>query len=394
LREKRLGVYIDVVYRLVEAPERRISTDRSFLLFVEAVGGAFDELILFGRVGGSEREAEYVLSPDDLVPLPHYPHLRDLRAVARSAVGTLRALWRGVERIDVLWAFGPHPFTLAAALIAIARGKEVVLGVRQHSVRLYAVRVHGWKRPPAVGAMWLLDSAFRLLSRHALVSVQGEELGERYARAGARGVLTMTESVVRARDVAADVPARDWSGTIELLTVGRLETEKNPLLLVEALAELERKAPGRYRLTWVGRGPLEPAVRECARELGVDGLITLIGYVAFGAGLLDLYRRAHVFVHVSLSEGMPKVLIEALACGTPIVATDVGGVRAALGGGSGAILVPPDDRDALVEAIERVTGDPEAARLTAEHGLELALGMTLEAEAERVVAFIEAGLRT
>jgi glycosyltransferase involved in cell wall biosynthesis len=104
-----------------------------------------------------------------------------------------------------------------------------------------------------------------------------------------------------------------------------------------------------------------------------------------------MYRDAHMFVHVSLSEGMPKVLIEALVSGTPIVATDVGGVRAALDGGRSGELVPPDDLDALVAAIRRLDDDARERDRVVARGLELARNLTLEAQVERVVAFVSRG---
>ena len=354
-----MGVYIDVVYRIVDGrTARQISTDRSFLLFVEAVGASFDKLVLFGRTVTSDEHAEYVLEKTvELVALPHYANLRKLGQVAAVSARTVARLWRGIGRIDVIWVFGPHPFTALAAILALLRGKEVVLGVRQYSVRLYRVRVAGWKRRPAVAAVWLLDGVFRLLARRVRIAVQGAELAERYGASRRPNVHTMTESVLRAADLATEIPDRDWNGMIELLTVGRLEVEKNPLLLVEALARLESEQPGRFHLTWVGRGPLESVTAKRAEELGVERLIERIGYVPFGPGLLDLYRQAHVFVHVSLSEGMPKVLIEAMACATPVVATDVGGIRAALGGGSAGALVAANDLHALVAAVTRVVDD-------------------------------------
>jgi glycosyltransferase involved in cell wall biosynthesis len=201
-------------------------------------------------------------------------------------------------------------------------------------------------------------------------------------------VLTTTVSALRDGQVLREPTERDWDGTIELLTVGRLEPEKNPFLLVDVLAGLERELPGRFRLTWVGRGPLEDAVQERARRCRVDDRIAFVGYVPFDGGLLDLYRGAHAFLHISLSEGMPMVLIEALASGTPVVATDVGGVRAAMADGAAALLVPPRDADAVVVAVRRLLDEPELRRRLAAQGLELARQMTLEAEAARAVAFM------
>jgi glycosyltransferase involved in cell wall biosynthesis len=228
---------------------------------------------------------------------------------------------------------------------------------------------------------------YRLYARRLPTTVQGAELAASY-RGSRSNVLTTTESVVRAHDVLSSPMPLDWSGELELLTVGRLEPEKNPLLLVEALATLEKERPGRYRLTWVGRGPLDEAVRERAAAVGVLDRIEFHGYVPFDGGLLDLYRRAHMFVHVSLTEGMPKVLIEALACATPIVATDVGGVRAALADGTAGLLVPPDDLDALVDAIRRISDEPELRDELVADGLEVVHELTLEAELERVADFM------
>ena len=206
--------------------------------------------------------------------------------------------------------------------------------------------------------------------------------------AGGADVTVMAPSLVRAADVVEAPPARDWSGEIALLTVGRIDAEKNPLLLVEAMAVLLRDDPGRYRLRWVGSGPLAGAVQERAAELGIQERIELLGYVAFGPRLLDLYRDAHAFVHVSLTEGIPQVLVEALASGTPVVATDVGGVRGGLGGGRAGLLVPPDDLEALVEAVRRLAVDAELREGLALRGLELARARTLEAEGARIATFL------
>jgi glycosyltransferase involved in cell wall biosynthesis len=388
---ERFGVYIDSVYHLSEnGDRRRVSSDRSFLLFVCEVGARFEELVLMGRTTREGAEADYLL-PEDvvLVPLPHYSNLRKIDEVLAAVGGTLVGFWRGLPRIDILWVFGPHPFSILLVGLALLRGKRVVLGVRQSSVDLYNARVSGWKKMPAVAAVRTLDAIYRFAARSFPVTVQGAQLEQHYA-GQRRRVLAMSESIVRRTDVVAEPPERDWTGGIQLLTVGRFETEKNPLLLLEALARLESDEPNRFRLTWVGRGPLEEDVLRRAAELGIDHLIEFRGYVPFNEGLLDLYRRAHVFVHVSLTEGFPKVLIEALASGTPIVATDVGGVRTGMHDGAVALLVPPDDLEALVTGIKEIIADAALRQSLVESGLNVAQELTLEHQADRVVRFIEA----
>lgn len=383
----RLGIYVDDVYRVDGGG--RVSTDRAFLLFACEVGRRFDRLVLFGRTVRDDGRADYVLPAGvELAPLPHYADLKNLRQVAKAAAGTVRGIWRGLDGVDAVWLFGPHPFQLVAIVLALLRRRRVVLGVRQDTVECARHRLASRRWAPlGLAFARALDALHRRLARRLPVTLVGPTIAERYDE-GRVPHLTMTVSLVPR---AALVPQPDASGPleeIELLTVGRLEPEKNPLLLAAMLARLEERDPGRYRLTWIGRGQLEPELRRRARELGVDRLIELRGYVPFGEELLEIYRRADVFVHVSRTEGLPQVLIEALASGTPVVGTAVGGVASALDDGRAGLLVPPDDVRALVEAVEVLASDSERRDRLVRRGLELAADSTREAESDRVVRFI------
>jgi glycosyltransferase involved in cell wall biosynthesis len=352
------------------------------------VGDRFDGVVLFGRTVRGEKRADYVpVGSVDLVELPHYESLRDLPTVLRATSGTIRAFWEGLARVDTIWIYGPHPFSLFLVGMALARRRRIVLGVRQDTVPYYRGRLPSARWTPFLLAARGLDAAYRLLSRSLKTTVVGPQIARRYGLER-RTVLPMTVSLIRAGDVVPEAASRDWSGTVELLSVGRLEPEKNPFLLVDALARLERGRPGRYRLTWLGQGRLRDAVLTHAKEMGVAHALDLRGFVAFGPDLLDFYRSAHLFVHVSLTEGVPQVLIEALASGTPIVATDVGSVAATLDHGRAGMLIPPQDPAALVAAVLRMTDDAELRTRMVGRGLELARERTLEAEADRVARFM------
>jgi glycosyltransferase involved in cell wall biosynthesis len=390
----RLGVYVDDIYRVVDrAGEQRVSSDRAFLLFAYAVSRHFDEFVLFGRAMQSTEDADYVLPGEvRLVSLPHYANLRRLVDVTKAAVGTSRAMWRGLELVDVVWIFGPHPFGFLLIAFARLRGKTIALGVRQDTLQYHATRLRGKRWLPLLGVVRIADSVHRLLARRIPTTVVGKELAGQYGLERPT-TYAMTVSLVPEAEFEHEPTAHDLTGVVELLTIGRLEVEKNPLLVVELLAELERRAPGRFRLTWIGRGKLEDEVRSRAEALGVDGLLTLHGYVPFGPPLLDLYRRSDVFVHVSLTEGVPQVLVEALACGTPIVATAVGGVPQALANGRAGLLVPPGDAAALADAIDALVSDEELRASLVAFGRTLVRDLTLEAESARVASFIAGDAR-
>ncbi len=391
---RRLGIYNDGPFALLDVNNQpRIAADPAdfpFLTFACAVGSNFESTVVLGRSGRAPAMDDTILLPPGiaLVDLPPYDRLLRLGQVMRATPGTLRAFWRALSMVDVVWAFGPHPFVFLLVVLAVLRRRRVVLGVRQDTVAYFRARLPNSRWRPAMLAVHVWNLGFRVLARVLRATVVGNEIARAYG--GERDtLLVMTVSLVREEDVIVNPPDRDWNHAIELLTVGRIEQEKNPLLLVEALAALNRECPGRYRLTWIGTGPLEDALIRRARELGISDQIELGGFVPFGPALLECYRRAHVFVHVSLTEGVPAVLIEALASATPVVATAVGGVAAALDGGNAGVLVPPSDLDALVSALLSIVDDAQQRERLVKRGIELAHQCTLDSQAARVARFIQ-----
>ncbi len=387
----RLGIYLDAVFHVDESDEQRVRVDpvdSAFLLFGAEVGERFDRLVLFGRTRSGVAPSDSVpFDGVELARLPHYDSLRDFGGMVRAAGGTIRGLLHGLSGVDVVWVLGPHPYGFALIGLALIRGKRVVLGVRQDTISYYRSLLPNRRSRALLVGVWTMDGLYRLLARYLKTTVVGQRQARRYG--GERGrVLTMNVSLVRAADVVSFPAARDWGGTIQLLTVGRLEPEKNPLLLVDVLALLEAKDPDRYRLTWVGEGRLRDAVLERATALRVEHALELRGFIPHGPALLELYRRSHTFVHVSLTEGVPQVLFEALASGAAIVATDVGDVRTALDDGAAGLLVGPRSAEAVAASVRRLTEDAELRDRLISHGLCLAGRVSLEAESERVARFL------
>jgi glycosyltransferase involved in cell wall biosynthesis len=388
---RALGVYQDGPFRLVDTGDGvRLApdpVDAPFLRFVVEVAAGFDSLVVFARVAEEGDADGRILLPagTGIVRLPDYGRLTRLPAVARAGFGTIAAFWRGLDSVDTVWLFGPHPFQLAFVALARLRGKRVVIGARQDTPAYFRARLPSARWKPVLAAVAALDLAQRLLARMVPATVVGTANASRF---GSGRVLTMAPSLVRAAEVVSEPAERDWSGEIELLTVGRIDAEKNPPLVAALVAALERERPGRYRFRWVGVGPQADDLRRRADALGVGDRLELAGYVPFGPELLALYRSAHVFVHVSLTEGIPQVLHEAMASGTPVVATDVGGVPDAVEDGRTGLLVPPGELKPLVAAVLRVSDDEQLRAELVDRGLALARERTLEAEAARVAEFL------
>jgi glycosyltransferase involved in cell wall biosynthesis/SAM-dependent methyltransferase len=141
---------------------------------------------------------------------------------------------------------------------------------------------------------------------------------------------------------------------------GRLEAEKNLLRLIEALAGLPPPAP---RLVIAGEGSLRAALERRAGELNVP--TRFLGVVPHGA-LPAHFRAADCFVLPSLTEGHPKALIEAMACGLPCAASRRGGIPELIADGLTGLLFEPDDPADMTRVLGRLLDDRAlAARLGA-----------------------------
>lgn len=387
----RLGVYADLVYR---RDGDVVSTDLAFIDFLTALAPRLTELVIFGRLDPEPGRSPHLLPREGVrfVALPHYPRVTSLAGLLRARRGSRRAFVAELDHLDAVWLFGPHPLALDFAAASKRRAKPVVLGIRQDFPRYVRHRLPGRRWLWAVVVAYTLEQAFRLVGRRLPAVVAGEDLGRKYGR-GRAPVLVTSFSFVRESELVAleEAHARSWSGDLRLLSVGRLEPEKNPLLLPSILAGL-RARDARWRLAVAGTGPLAAAVQRRATELGVADSIELLGYL-HGSALRERYRSSHAFLHVSLTEGLPQVLHEAQAAGLPIVATHVGGVANALGQGAFGLLVPPNDAEAAVDAVERLRTDVEARRALIAGGLEHAARETIDRQHDRLEFFLRAEIR-
>jgi teichuronic acid biosynthesis glycosyltransferase TuaC len=144
-----------------------------------------------------------------------------------------------------------------------------------------------------------------------------------------------------------------------LVWVGRMIPVKGLEVLLEACRLLHRERPG-FRLVLVGDGPLRPKLEAEVAAQGLVGTVLFAGAVAHH-GLPDWYRAADLTVMSSWSEGIPNVLLESLACGTPFVATAVGSIPE-LAIDPGQDIVRPGDAGALARAIAHRLGHPVERR--------------------------------
>jgi colanic acid/amylovoran biosynthesis glycosyltransferase len=150
-------------------------------------------------------------------------------------------------------------------------------------------------------------------------------------------------------------PAKPESDLSEILCVGRLTQAKGQHVLIDAVDELARKGR-RVRLRLVGDGPDGPALREQAKRLENANLVVFEGAVNQD-NIRPLYEAADIFCLPSLAEGIPVVLMEAMAMEIPCVTSHITGIPELIRSGTEGLLVAPSDLDALVRALETLMDD-------------------------------------
>jgi colanic acid/amylovoran biosynthesis glycosyltransferase len=164
----------------------------------------------------------------------------------------------------------------------------------------------------------------------------------------------------------APTPIREEPESFEILCVGRLIPAKGQHLLIEAVEQLLRQG-WRVQLRLVGGGSDDASLRQLATRIGVAESVIFEGPVNQNA-IRSLYAKADLFCIASFAEGIPVVLMEAMAMGIPCVTTRVAGIPELIRDGVDGLLVAPSDVDGLVEAMARLMADRDLRKKIAKSG--------------------------
>jgi len=178
------------------------------------------------------------------------------------------------------------------------------------------------------------------------------------------GIATASGGSEAAADRAVVREREGWSHRPVVGTLARMTPQKDPFTWLQAAARIAAAHP-EVQFVWIWGGELEPQVRACAGRLGLMPRLRFLGYREDARQLLAGFD---VFLLSSAFEGLPYSAIEALAAGTPVVATDVTGTRDVVRHGETGLLAPPGDPEALARHVLALLDDPDLARRLAQAG--------------------------
>lgn len=270
-----------------------------------------------------------------------------------AACWLLSLLWQRGRRLraahyDGLLVSWAYPDAAAAGWLARRLGIPYV--VKVHGSDLNVQASHALRRPQIRSA---LRGAAAVIAVSRALADKAVAIGADAARVhvlynGVDSALFAPGSRTEARErlhLAAGSPL--------LLYVGNLKSSKGCMDLLEAFPALLAAHP-QARLIYVGQGPCRAGLFQRAAALGCAERLSMIGAVAHAA-LGDWFRAADLLCLPSHNEGVPNVVLEAMACGIPVVATRVGGIPEVVPEYAG-ILVPVHQREALSAALIEASG--------------------------------------
>jgi len=295
--------------------------------------------------------------------LPKFP-LPVFRYLAMFTIGPALAFWLILRHgVRVLVAQSPYEGFAAAIAKVLARlvGLQVVLIVENHGdfeVSLFLqrrVRCQSLYR-------WLMRRTARFALRHAnLLRAISNSTGKQLETWSPGKTIVQFPTWT---DIEAFLKAGESEGAREpvILYAGVLTPLKGIHHLIRAFARVVQEFP-EARLEIVGRDENPEYAEELRREvvrLGLNGRVSFVGEVS-QVELANKMRRSCIFVLPSLSEGLGRVVVEAMATGTPVVGSRIGGIPEMVQDGLTGFLVPPSDEEALAERLLWVLKHPQEA---------------------------------
>ena len=336
--------------------------------------------------GGAERVAVQVLNALDADKWDRSmylfdrsgPYLADLSpsvrldaGSARSRIGRWIALRRHVRktRPDVIVAFLSY-LTALTAVRAAAVGGRVVFAIQTPVSAFLTDRDYQWSRGSYRRRLFAVAMRAGCSVADLLIATSrgvADDLVQSFGGNPSR-VRVVNNPVdfamvsSGARQPIDDVDATRWRPPV-VVAAGRLAEAKNYALLIEAFAILRQRMTA--SLFILGEGDQEPAVRALIAERGLAGSVHLCG---FRTNPWSYIARADVFALTSRYEGFGNVLVEAMACGVPVVATSSPGSQEIVESGANGLIVERHEPEAFAEALRLVLDDELLRRRMAERG--------------------------
>ena len=358
-----------ICWKSAESPSG-YATDGGFPLQVEAISELFDETrVLVPCLSSSVPKGLSPLTGNNLhiVPLdvPSGENLRRKLNMLPWAIKNSSVIWRETRKADAIHAPIPGDVGTIGMLLAMLLRKPLFVRHCGNWMVQKTLAEDFWK--------WSMERFAG--GRNVMFATGGDSVSPSETNPNIKWIFSTS---LRQRDLNDSVTRElPGDGAVRLITACRLEEKKGVDVVIESMQLILEKFPKAF-LDVVGDGSLLPKLREQVRRLGIKDKVNFHGKVT-PSKVVELMKASHVFCFpTSASEGFPKVVLEAMASGLPVITTKVSVLPELVGGSGCGILLDAPTAGNLADAVKTICSDPVAYRQISSNTVKTASQYSLE----------------
>ena len=304
--------------------------------------------------------------------------------VPKAPLHFLRRLWFRQLR-DQPWQISDSERRTLLGVLSDTRARLLHIYFGHIAVHLLPL-IRAWKNPSIVsfhGADVMVDMNKPAYRKATLQMLDGVTLALVRSESLRRALVDLGCDAAKIEVQCTGIPLEEFpfreravpkNGEWRFVQAGRLIEKKGLPVTLRAFSTFSNQQPN-ATLTIAGEGPLLPELQNLTRELKIAERVAFTGFVS-QEQLREIYSRSHIFLHPSQTgrdgnqEGIPNSMLEAMATGLPVFATDHGGIPEAIENGVSGVLVPEHDHEALARALLNAAQDPDSLSRIARCGAD------------------------
>ena len=294
---------------------------------------------------------------------------------------------RVLKNCDLIIIRIPTMNSFLVYLLAMMYNKPIVTYVVGSEIDIirFSSKYSGFLRFTALLIADIHFLFYRKMVKRSLVSFfLSRKLMERFRARNAYFIFT---SLIKRKDIIIRTPSYLEKRGVNILYVGRLTHEKGLKYLIQAVPILIDRGFN-VKISLCGDGPECKKLQRLSRDLGCESNIEFLGFIPWGKELDKIYLQHDIFVLPSVSEGIPKVLLEAMAKGLPIIATNVGGIPDIIKDTENGILISPKSPADIARAVEFLVRNDDVRGRIINNSYNFVREHTAETQARKIANII------
>ncbi|OCC14660.1 Glycosyltransferase [Dissulfuribacter thermophilus] len=326
----------------------------------------------------------------ELIELPGFIGVVDfIKKLPLILPKLLFILDREIKRSDAVMVMHDDFLGFIAIMKARKYKKIHLLYIGGNQVEVVRNKYNGFKRWAAVCLARFFESLDQyFMDRGLIVLATGNEDIIRLSAPG-RHIYPYFTSLISNKDIIYKKPQGGMLDEAKIIYVGFLTENKGVHILLQAIAEIcQEKYPFDIKLNIIGDGYYRTKLETICRQLGIGENVKFHGFIGNRNRLKQLFIASDLCVLPSMSEGIPKVLLEAMAYGVPILTTNVGGIPDIIENEVNGLMVPANSVNELKNGITRILSDHKLRHSLIEGGYRFIQKHTREKQAKAIVNYL------